>query len=52
MTLEETLQHEWFSTFKEILATRQEKNQIQNKFEAFTLTEVNSPKIQQEIEAV
>jgi len=52
MTLEETLQHEWFSSFKEIMATRQEKNPIQNKFEAFTLTEVNSLKIQEEIDAV
>ena len=52
MTLEETLQHEWFSSFKEIMASRQERNPIQNKFEAFTLTEVNSLKIQEEIDAV
>jgi len=52
MTLEETLKHEWFSSFKEIMATRQERNPIKNKFEAFTLTEVNSLKIQEEIDAV
>lgn len=48
-TLEETLQHKWFADYKEIHEARQGKlkdnNGLDNKFEAFTLTEPNSPKL-------
>ena len=48
-SLEETLQHPWFAEFKEIHASRtgncKDANGLDNKFEAFTLTETNSDKM-------
>jgi len=55
-SLEETLQHPWFAEFKEIHATRmgsgKDANGLDNKFEAFTLTETNSDKLTQDIKAL
>ena len=52
-TLEETLQHKWFADYKEIHEARSGKlkdnNGLDNKFEAFTLTEPNSPKLTQDL---
>lgn len=52
-SLEETLQHPWFAEFKEIHASRtgtgKDANGLDNKFEAFTLTEVNSSKLTQDM---
>lgn len=48
-TLEETLQHEWFSDYKAIHESRngtmRDVNGLDKKFEAFTLTEPNSSKM-------
>jgi len=49
-SLEETLQHEWFAEFKEIHksrkdASKNEETALDNKFQAFTITEPNSPKM-------
>ena len=41
LSLEDTLQHRWFAEFKEIHESRKG---VGNKFEAFTMTEVNSSK--------
>ena len=53
LSLEETLQHNWFSEFKEIheqrKGTLKDANGLDNKFEAFTLTELNSPKMTDDI---
>ena len=52
-SLEETLQHKWFAEYKEIHANRtgslKDKNGLDNKFEAFTLTEPNSPKMTEDL---
>jgi serine/threonine protein kinase len=49
INLEDALSHEWFSEFTEIhknrLAAGKDENGLDNKFEAFTLTEVNSHKM-------
>lgn len=48
-SLEETLKHEWFASFKEIQAVRNSNNKDENgldsKFQAFTIMEPNSPKM-------
>ena len=55
-TLEETLQHKWFADYKEIHEARQGKlkdnNGLDNKFEAFTLTEPNSPKLTADLKEI
>ena len=48
-SLEEVLNHPWFGDFKDIHEMRQ-KADGENKFEAYSLTEPNSPKIKEEIE--
>jgi hypothetical protein len=50
-TLEEVLDHPWFSDFKDIHELRKStQTGTDNKFMAYTLTEPNSPKIKEEIE--
>ena len=49
-TLEETLNHPWFSEFKDIHDMRQGAKDGESRFMAYTLTEPNSPKIKEEIE--
>jgi serine/threonine protein kinase len=48
-SLEEVLNHPWFSDFKDIHQIRLNTNN-DSKFKAYTLTEPNSPKIKEEIE--
>ena len=52
-SLEEVLQHKWFSGFKEIMDKRKGSQKdaegVDNKFEAFTLLEPNSPKMTEDI---
>lgn len=54
--MEETLQHAWFAEFKEIHASRvgsgKDANGLDNKFEAFTLTETNSDKMTADMRAL
>jgi len=55
LSLEETLQHKWFAEFKEIHESRKnvcKDSGVDKKFEAFTLTEVNSPKAMQDLNAL
>ena len=51
-SLEETLQHPWFQEYKEIHDVRTkaqaDKNGLDSKFEAFTITDVSSKKIDQD----
>lgn len=47
-SLEEVLNHPWFSDFKDIQALRA-KNDDVSKFQAYTLLEPNSPKIKEEL---
>jgi serine/threonine protein kinase len=51
-SLEETLQHPWFACYKEIHEVRskaqKDKNGLDTKFEAFTITDVSSKKIDQD----
>ena len=49
-TLEEVLNHPWFSEFKDIHELRQGAKEGESRFMAYTLTEPNSPKIKEEIE--
>src|SRR5690606_19572254 len=50
-TLEEVLNHPWFSDFKDIHALRlSSQMSTGDKFMAYTLTEPNSPKIKEEID--
>jgi len=50
-TLEEVLNHPWFSEFKDIHAMRlSNANVKESRFAAYTLTEPNSPKIREEID--
>ena len=51
-SLEECLNHPWFSDFKDIHQMRLNSNPVTNesKFSMYTLTEPNSPKIREEIE--
>lgn len=53
-SLEETLQHPWFAEFKEIHDVRSkaqnDKSGIDSKFEAFTITDMSSKKIDQDQE--
>jgi len=53
LTLEECLQHTWFRDYKDIYNQRmgnlKDLNGLDNKFEAFTLTELNSNKLTQDI---
>ena len=52
-SLEETLQHKWFASYKEILEKRKgnlkDANGLDNKFESFTLMEPNSPKMTEDL---
>jgi len=51
-SLEEVLQHKWFSGFKDIMEARKNMKGdegVDNKFEAFTLMEPNSPKLTEDI---
>lgn len=55
-SLQETLQHEWFSNYKDIhqerTGTLKDANGLDNKFQAFTLTEPNSPKLIEDINEI
>ena len=55
-SLEETLQHEWFSDYTAIHESRmgnmKDDNGLDKKFEAFTLTEPNSKKMTQDIDDI
>jgi len=48
-SLEETLKHDWFSSFKEIQAERKgsikDANGLDSSFQAFTIMEPNSKKM-------
>ena len=48
-SLEEALQHPWFAEYKEIQNVRKgvgkESGELDNKFEAFTIMQPNSPKM-------
>lgn len=50
------LQHKWFSGFKDIMEQRKnvkgEAEGVDNKFEAFTLMEPNSPKLTEDIKQI
>ena len=52
-SLEETLQHKWFAEYKQIHESRtgslKDAHGLDNKFEAFTLTEPNSPKMTEDL---
>lgn len=54
-SLEETLQHPWFADYKNIQKVRKEigngkdANTLDNKFEAFTIMEPNSPKMTEDL---
>jgi len=52
-SLEETLQHAWFSNYKEIFKSRtgkcKDSNGLDNKFLAFSLTDPNSPKLKEDL---
>lgn len=52
-SLEETLSHKWFAEYKEIHASRTGKlkdaNGLDSKFQAFTITEPDSPKMLQDL---
>lgn len=52
-SLEETLQHKWFSSFKEIQEMRKGSNKdangLDSKFQAFCVVEPNSPKNTQDM---
>lgn len=47
-SLEEVLNHPWFSDFKDIQAMRA-KTDEQSKFQAYCVLEPNSPKIKEEL---
>lgn len=48
--LEEVLNHPWFADFADIHKMRKDAVEGQARFMAYTLTEPNSPKIQDEID--
>jgi hypothetical protein len=48
-TLEEVLNHPWFAEYAEIHKIRAAAADGEARFMAFTLTEPNSPKIQEEM---
>ena len=50
-TLEQVLQMEWFEEFKEIGSIRKKGDEA-SKFKAYTLTDPDSPKIQEEMDKV
>lgn len=56
ISLEECLQHKWFSSYKDIQQKRQgtlkDSNGLDNKFEAFTLMDPNSPKMTEDLKAL
>ncbi len=49
-TLEEVLNHAWFGEFKDIHNMRGTTAEGDSKFQAYTMTEPNSPKIKEEME--
>jgi serine/threonine protein kinase len=50
-SLEEVLNHPWFSNYKDIHELRvNHATNNESKFSSYTLTEPNSPKIKEEIE--
>jgi len=55
-SLEEALQHPWFASFKDIQEKRKgnmkDSNGLDNKFEAFTLMEPNSPKMTEDMKEI
>lgn len=48
--LEEVLNHPWFAEFVEIHKIRQGAAEGEARFMAFTLTEPNSPKLQEDLD--
>jgi serine/threonine protein kinase len=55
-SLEETLQHPWFADYKDIQSVRKAAsksgNGLDNKFEAFTIMQPNSPKMSEDLKAI
>lgn len=55
-SLEEALQHPWFADYKDIQAVRKgatkTANGLDNKFEAFTIMQPNSPKMTEDLKAI